>query len=183
MRTSEDPASPVRASPRERSGYPRASLKGEPTDSEHGGLKTNVVPDAAEIQIDIRTLPGVGPAAVHRMLRDAVGDLWGDVEIAEEGENLATSSPIDTPLWRALTTATERLVPGGTTLPFLVVGATDARFFRRRGVTSYGYGLFRERIPFNEFASMFHGRNERIDQTSLGLMVELWEATAREVLG
>ena len=148
----------------------------------HGGVKTNVVPDTAEIQVDIRTLPGVGPAAVHRMLRDAVGDLWRDVEIAEEGENLATSSPIDTPLWRALTAATERLVPGGTTLPFLVVGATDARFFRRKGVTSYGYGLFSERIPFNEFAAMFHGRNERIDQASLALMVELWSSTVREVL-
>lgn len=147
-----------------------------------GGVKTNVVPDSAEIQVDIRTLPGVGPEAVHRMLRDAVGDLWDAVEIAEEGENLATSSPSDTPLWRALTDATRRLVPGAATVPFIVMGATDARFFRRKGVTAYGYGLFSEAIPFNEFAAMFHGRNERIDQASLGLMVELWTATVRQVL-
>lgn len=147
-----------------------------------GGVKTNIVPDTAELQVDIRTLPGVDGPAVRSMLRDAVGDLWSSVEIVEEGDNLATASPLGTPLWRALTNVTERLVPGGTTVPFIVVGATDARFFRRKGVTSYGYGLFSERIPFNEFAAMFHGRNERIDQTSLGLMCELWEATAREVL-
>lgn len=148
----------------------------------HGGVKTNIVPDTAEIQVDIRTLPGVDGDAVRGMLKDAVGDLWSSVEIVEEGDNLATESPMDTPLWHALTRATERLVPGGSTVPFLVVGATDARFFRRKGVNCYGYGLFSERIPFNEFAAMFHGRNERVDQTSLRLMTDLWEATAREVL-
>jgi acetylornithine deacetylase/succinyl-diaminopimelate desuccinylase-like protein len=147
-----------------------------------GGVKTNIVPDSAELQIDIRTLPGVDRAAVHALLRQAIGDLWSACEIVEEGENPATASGVDTLLWRALTGATERLVPGGSTIPFLVVGATDARFFRRKGVTSYGYGLFSERIPFDEFAAMFHGRNERIDQTSLQLMVDLWQATARQVL-
>jgi len=148
-----------------------------------GGVKTNIVPDTAEVIVDIRTLPGVDGPAVHAMLRDAIGDLWSTVEVADEGDNMATSSPMDTALWHALTKVTERLVPGSTTIPFLVVGATDARFFRRKGVTSYGYGLFSERIPFNEFATMFHGRNERIDQTSLRLMVDLWDGAVRELLG
>lgn len=148
-----------------------------------GGVKTNIVPDEAEVMIDIRTLPGVDGPAVHAMLRDAVGDLWGSLEIADEGDDLATASPVHTPLWDALTKVTARLVPGGTTIPFIVVGATDARFFRRRGVTAYGYGLFSERIPFEDFATMFHGRNERIDQASLRLMVDLWDGTVREVLG
>lgn len=148
----------------------------------HGGVKTNVIPESADVAVDIRTLPGVDRAAVHAMLRDAVGDLWSAIEIVEEGDNLATASPTDTPLWRALTNATRRLVPGAETVPFIVMGATDARFFRRKGVTAYGYGLFSEAIPFDEFAAMFHGRNERIDQVSLRLMIDLWEATAREVL-
>lgn len=148
-----------------------------------GGVKTNIVPDTAEITLDIRTLPGVDGPAVRRMLAEALGDLWEKVEIADEGDNLATSSPADTALYRALVRATERLAPGARTAPFLIMGATDARFFRRKGTTAYGYGLFSERIPFPEFAQMFHGRNERIDQESLRLMVELWESVAREVLG
>ncbi len=147
-----------------------------------GGVKTNIVPDAAEVTLDIRTLPGVDGPAVRRMLAEAVGDLWAKVEIVDEGDNLATASPTDTPLYRALVNATERLVPGAATAPFLIMGATDARFFRRKGVASYGYGLFSDKIAFPEFAQMFHGRNERIDQTSLGLMVDLWESAAREVL-
>jgi acetylornithine deacetylase/succinyl-diaminopimelate desuccinylase-like protein len=146
------------------------------------GVKTNIVPDEGEVTIDIRTLPGVDGPAVRAMLRDAIGDLWGAVEIADEGDNMATASPADTPLWRALTNATARLVPSARTVPFLVVGATDARFFRRKGVTAYGYGLFSERIPFEEFSTMFHGRNERIDQASLALMVGLWDATVRDLL-
>jgi acetylornithine deacetylase/succinyl-diaminopimelate desuccinylase-like protein len=148
----------------------------------HGGVKTNIVPDQAEISVDIRTLPGVDAPAVRTMLRDAVGDLWDAVEILEEGDNPATESPIDTDLSRALASVSSRLVPGATTVPLLFIGATDARFFRRKGVTSYGYGLFSERRSLGEIAVMFHGNDERIDQASLRLMVDLWDGVAREML-
>jgi acetylornithine deacetylase/succinyl-diaminopimelate desuccinylase-like protein len=117
------------------------------------------------------------------MLREAAGDLWQDVEVLQEGDNSATSSAIDTPLWDALTTVTRRLVPGATTVPFIIVGATDARFFRRKGVVSYGYGLLSDRIPFGEFSKLFHGNNERIDVGSLELMTPLWDGVVREMLG
>ena len=149
----------------------------------HGGMKVNIIPDSAEVQVDIRTLPGDDGENVHTMLREAAGDLWKDVEIVEEGRNPATSSPIDTPLWKALTKITRQLVPGATTLPFLIVGATDARFFRRKGVVAYGYGLLSDRIPFGEFSKLFHGNNERIDQESLGLMTPMWEGLVREMVG
>src|SRR5438132_6307018 len=73
------------------------------------GVKLNVIPDSAEIDIDIRLLPGDEGDGVRKMLRDAAGDLWKDVEIVEEGDNPATSSQIDTPLWEALTKVTQRL--------------------------------------------------------------------------
>jgi acetylornithine deacetylase/succinyl-diaminopimelate desuccinylase-like protein len=147
------------------------------------GVKLNVIPDTAEVQVDIRTMNGDDGKGVHAMLRDAAGDLWKDVEIVEEGSNPATSSPIDTPLWKALTKVSQRLVPGATTLPFLIVGATDARFFRRKGVVAYGYGLLSDKIPFGEFSTLFHGNNERIDQESLGLMTPMWEGLVREMVG
>src|SRR5439155_808414 len=125
------------------------------------GVKLNIIPDTAEVPIDIRTLPGDDGEAVHKMLRDAAGDLWRDVELVDEGHNPATSSPRDTPLWDALTKVTQGLIPGSTTVPFLIVGATDSRFFRRKGVVAYGYGLMSEKIPFGEFSKLFHGNNER----------------------
>jgi acetylornithine deacetylase/succinyl-diaminopimelate desuccinylase-like protein len=68
-------------------------------------------------------------------------------------------------------------------VPFLVVGATDARYFRRKGVVSYGYGLMSEKIPFGEFSKLFHGNNERVDTDTLALMTPLWEGAAREMVG
>ena len=150
----------------------------------HSGVKLNVIPDSAEIDIDIRLLPGDEGDGVRKMLRDAAGeDLWKDVEIVAEGDNPATSSPIDTPLWDALTKVTQSLIPNSTTVPFIVVGATDARFFRRKGVVSYGYGLMSEKIPFGEFSKLFHGNNERVDTDTLALMTPLWEGAVREMLG
>jgi acetylornithine deacetylase/succinyl-diaminopimelate desuccinylase-like protein len=149
----------------------------------HAGVKLNVIPDSAEIDIDIRTLAGDDGEAVRSMLRDAIGDLWSEVEIVAEGANPATGSPLRSPLWDTLTQVTKKLVPGAETVPFLVWGATDARFFRRKGVVAYGYGLMSEQISFGEFIKMFHANNEHIDQESLRLSTELFEQTARAFVG
>ena len=58
----------------------------------------------------------------------------------------------------------------------MTVGATDARFFRRLGTTSYGFGLFSTDLSFEDYGSMFHGDDERVDVESLRLSTELWEA-------
>lgn len=147
------------------------------------GAKINVIPDSAEVDVDIRLLPGDEGDGVRNMLRDAAGDLWKDVEIVAEGDNPATASSTNTPLWEALTKVTRQLIPNSTTVPFLVVGATDARFFRRKGVVAYGYGLMSERIPFGEFSKLFHGNNERVDLETLALMTPLWEGAIREMVG
>ncbi|HEX9477460.1 MAG TPA: M20/M25/M40 family metallo-hydrolase, partial [Methylomirabilota bacterium] len=39
----------------------------------HGGVKTNVIPDRVEIDVDIRALPGVTTEDVDAMLREALG--------------------------------------------------------------------------------------------------------------
>src|SRR5438105_4365000 len=148
------------------------------------GVKLNVIPDSAEIDIDIRTIAGDDPEAVRKMLREAIGEeLWKDVEIVAEGDNPASESPLRSPLWDTLTKVSRKLVPGSETVPFLIVGATDARVFRRRGVVAYGYGLLSDRLPFREFAKLSQGNNERVVQEALRLTTEQWEQTAREFLG
>ena len=147
------------------------------------GVKANVIPDFAELQVDIRTLPGQTGADIDAMLKEALGEYYENVEIDPMSAMPASASPTDTPLYETLTKVTERLMPGATTVPFLIVGATDSRFFRKIGTTSYGYGLFSERIPYTEFAKMFHGDNERIDVESLELSTQLWETVIKEFLG
>jgi acetylornithine deacetylase/succinyl-diaminopimelate desuccinylase-like protein len=149
----------------------------------HGGIKTNVIPDSVELEVDIRTLPGYASDDIRAQLREALGDLYDRVEIVASSDDPSSASPVGTPLWDTLADVSAKLVPGAIPVPFMIVGATDARFWRRIGATAYGYGLLSERIPFDEFARMFHGDNERVDQESLRLSTELWLATAESFLG
>jgi acetylornithine deacetylase/succinyl-diaminopimelate desuccinylase-like protein len=150
----------------------------------HGGTKTNVIPDRVELEVDIRTLPGQTGAEVGALLLDAIGeDLAPSVHISAASDDPSSSSPIETPLWDTLRRITGRMVPESETIPFLTVGATDARFFRRLGATAYGFGLFSPKMDFETYGTMFHGDNERVDQESLRLSTKLWEAVAEDLLG
>ncbi len=146
-----------------------------------GGTKTNVIPDLVELEVDIRTLPGQTGEEAHALLREALGDLADRVEI-ESNDDPSTASPIDTPLWDSLARVTSRLVPGSGLVPFLMVGGTDNRFFRRAGSVGYGFALFSQRLSFEDYATMFHGNDERVDIESLGLSEQLWEAVAHDLL-
>jgi acetylornithine deacetylase/succinyl-diaminopimelate desuccinylase-like protein len=148
----------------------------------HGGTKTNVIPDKVELQVDIRTLPGQTETDVHTQLRDALGDLYDRVEI-EGNDDPSTASPTDTPLWDCLQRVSGKLVQGSALVPFVMVGGTDNRYFRRAGSVGYGFGLFSKRLGFEDYATMFHGNDERVDQDSLALCTQLWEAVAHDMLG
>ena len=60
-------------------------------------------------------------------------------------------------------------MPGSRVVPAITTGGTDAKFFRWKGIPSYGFGLHSTRIPYTEYPVMFHGHNERVDTESLRL--------------
>lgn len=146
------------------------------------GVKSNVVPDRAVIDFDVRSLPGESVDDVRARMGEALGDLAGEVEIAFERGDVASSSPIDTPLWDVLQRHAAEMIPGARNVPAVLFGGTDSRHLRRLGTTSYGYGAYSDLIDFSTFTGMFHGPDERIDQESLRLSTELWIATARDLL-
>jgi acetylornithine deacetylase/succinyl-diaminopimelate desuccinylase-like protein len=148
----------------------------------HGGTKTNVIPDRVDLEVDIRTLPGTTGDQAHALLEEALGDLAGEVEI-QAADDPSSRSPVDTPLWDVLGRVSGRLCEGSALVPWLMTGATDNRFFRRSGSVGYGFGLFSERLRFEDYATMFHGNDERVDQESLRLSTELWLAVADEFVG
>jgi acetylornithine deacetylase/succinyl-diaminopimelate desuccinylase-like protein len=148
----------------------------------HAGSKTNVIPDRVDLQLDIRTLPGQSADDISSMLDEALGDLAERVTVVRANHDESTASSADTPLWDALTRVSRRFYPDATLVPTMTVGATDARFFRRLGIPSYGYGLFSRQLRYEDYALMFHGDDERVDVESLRLSTELWQELARDVL-
>jgi acetylornithine deacetylase/succinyl-diaminopimelate desuccinylase-like protein len=149
----------------------------------HGGQKTNIIPDLVEIEVDIRTVPGTTQADVDAHLHEALGDLAHHVEIGRLQQNDATESPRGNALWDALASATQVAYPGADLIPGLIVGGTDARFFRERGAVAYGTGLFSPSVTFESFGTRFHGNDERIDTDSLGLAADFWVHIARTICG
>jgi acetylornithine deacetylase/succinyl-diaminopimelate desuccinylase-like protein len=149
------------------------------------GMKTNVIPDHVEIDVDVRTLPGEDDAAVQAHLDAALGDLRErvDVEVGVLMRDQATMSRTDTPLWDSLARALARPFPTARPVPGLVVGFTDARIYRRLGAVAYGAGLFSPDLQAADYASRFHGHDERVDVESLRLTTNLWLDVVTDLQG
>ena len=148
-----------------------------------GGTKRNVIPDAVEIELDVRTLPGDGPDEVRAMIDEALGDLADQVEFVPGLAIEASSSPSGTPLWDAIERVTQHYYAGAPMIPVAMPGATDARHLRPLGTVCYGFGMFSTRLGVDEIATMAHGDDERIDVESLHMVTDMWERLARDFLG
>lgn len=148
-----------------------------------GGQKTNVIPDSVDVEVDIRTVPGSTQADVEAILADALGELADHVEITDLHVSNPTESPTDTALWDVVSKHTRAVYPGASLVPGLIVGGTDARFYRERGRVAYGAGLFSPSMDFATFGSRFHGHDERIDVDSLALATRFWIDIARDLVG
>jgi acetylornithine deacetylase/succinyl-diaminopimelate desuccinylase-like protein len=147
-----------------------------------GVMKTNVIPDTVELDVDIRTLPGESGEEVQAHLDRALGELAGMVEVEIVMNDQATISRTDNRLWDALQRAVAKPFPGSRLSPQMTVGFTDARIFRSMGAVAYGAGLFSPELDTGDFAARFHGNDERIDVESLRLSTNLWGDVARLVL-
>ena len=148
----------------------------------HGGVKSNVIPDTVDLDVDIRTLPGVSGDDVDAMLTEVLGELAASVRISRLIDDASTASPMANPLWAALERRAGQAYPGAQLLPQLEIGATDARFFRGKGTVAYGSGLFSPDVTYEEMISRFHGHDERIDVASLGMTTDLWLGVVEDLL-
>ncbi len=151
----------------------------------HGGQKFNMIPDTVDIEVDIRSLPGVTQADIDRELHNALGELAHHVEvITPDFCRDSTASPYGSnPLWDSIERRTRDVHPGAELVPSLLVGGTDSPFFRDKGTIAYGTGIYAPSVTLESFGSRFHGNDERIDVESLGLAANFWIGLARDVLG
>ncbi len=148
----------------------------------HGGVKTNVIPDTVDVEVDIRTIPGDNEDEVRRHLDKALGDLAEEVEVEKLFSKPASMSPTGTPLWDVLGRVVDAHYPGARLTPRMIVGFTDAPYFRDRGAVAYGFGLFSRSLTAEAMATRFHGNDERIDVESLALTTQAWLEVCEEFL-
>ncbi len=147
-----------------------------------GGIKANVIADEAVAEVDVRAVPGQDAATVERHLRQVLGAEWDRIEVEPVLDHPPTTSPPRGALWDAIGDAFAEVAGSAQVLPTLMPVATDARFFRARGTTAYGVGLYDEGVDFADFMAMFHGNDERVSVASLGATARLL-ARVVEALG
>ena len=138
-----------------------------------GGVKANVIPGFAEAQVDLRALPGQSRVDVDQHLRKAMGSAADRMDLIPVADHPANSTPPHGPLWQVAVDSIEEHTGTRNVIPTVMPATTDARFFRSRGVTAYGVGLFDSMVEFPDFLSMFHGHDERVSLESVDLTTRL----------
>lgn len=125
----------------------------------HGGDKNNVIPGEITVELDGRILPGFAQADLLRELAQLAGP---DVEF--EAIYPPDPGPSDTPdmgLFATLSDILGEVDPGGIPMPYLLAAVTDARFFARLGIQTYGF--LPMRLPKGwSFTQLIHAADERI---------------------
>jgi acetylornithine deacetylase/succinyl-diaminopimelate desuccinylase-like protein len=144
------------------------------------GVKYNVIPGTAEIEIDCRTLPGTDEPAMRAELQRRMGDeLWNRIEVELEQEGPSAQAPLDSALYRLLEQVVVDHDEAGVPLPFLAPFATDAKHLARIGVPTYGFSPLRTG-PDDGLLDLMHADDERVSVEALrfGLPV-LYDAVTR----
>lgn len=133
----------------------------------HAGIKYNIIPGIAEIQVDCRPLPGTDEATMRAELRRRMGEeLWAMCEVEAHHAGAAVEAARDSELYRTLETTLRDHDPDGVPVPVMVPFATDAKHMVRLDVPTYGFSPLRL-DPEERFLDRFHGVDERVGVAAL----------------
>jgi acetylornithine deacetylase/succinyl-diaminopimelate desuccinylase-like protein len=139
--------------------------------------KRNVIPALCEVTVDCRLLPGQTQAEAEAELRAWLGDDGYEIEW-REGQG-GTRSPLETPLWDAVSSFVEKEEPGAKVAPICVAGFTDSHWLRSAfGTVAYGFFPLRA-MSAQLAARLIHSADERIAVEDLDLGVSFLRYVAQ----
>ena len=142
----------------------------------HGSPQTNVIPDTAYAELDVRLLPGEDPQVFLAQLRTVLADDSIRFEPADRFKP-PNSSSTDTSLYRLIEQVVHEHNPQAIVAPALGSGYTESQVYRQLGITCYGFNPL-EVTP--EVESTQHAANERVSVEQLRRGVKmLYEVVAR----
>jgi acetylornithine deacetylase/succinyl-diaminopimelate desuccinylase-like protein len=133
----------------------------------HAGIKYNVIPGDALVEVDCRILPGMTEPATRALLIERLGPELAAVCTVEL---LVFGSPVEAPaegaLFDLLVATIRDHDPDGIPLPVMAPFATDAKHTAIVGTPTYGFSPLRL-DPDERFLERFHGVDERVSVDAL----------------
>ena len=146
--------------------------------------KINVIPSKAQLKVDCRVPPGLGEEVVRQRIEDLLGEQVKGLELEFTETVVGNSSGVDTPLMDAIGRWIAANDEGAETVPVILPGFSDSRWFRDAFPQCVAYGFFPHRhMALREAAPLVHSANERIDVRDLGFAARCYAELARELLG
>ena len=131
------------------------------------GVKYNVIPGDAIVEVDCRILPGTTAADMLGEVERRIGeDLLGACTIERLAYGEPVESPASGPVWDTLVATLRDHDPDGIPVPVMAPFATDAKATAMVGTPTYGFSPFRL-DPDERFLERFHGVDERISLDAL----------------
>jgi acetylornithine deacetylase/succinyl-diaminopimelate desuccinylase-like protein len=133
----------------------------------HAGVKYNVIPGEATIEVDCRVLPGTSEEAMRATLLERIGP---QLAAASDVELVLHAPPVDAPasgrLWDAMVGTVVDHDPDGIAVPFMVPFATDAKHTAALDIPTYGFSPL-QFGPDDRFLDRFHAVDERVGVEAL----------------
>lgn len=127
-----------------------------------GGEKINVVPDQITLELDGRLLPGSDPSELIREINRIKGT---DIDF-EVTTFIPGPAEADLGLFPLLASVLKETDQKAIPVPFIISGTTDARYFSKLGIQTYGFTpmILPEGM---DFSKLIHAANERIPVEAL----------------
>jgi len=141
----------------------------------NSGVKENIIPEKAELVLDIRALPGQDRSYVNSQLKKIIGKkLIDKIDIIPILDEPGTRTEPNDLLFKKIGEVINEIDPGAVLVPFLVPGNSDSKEFKYLEIPTYGFVPMQEdpEMPLNEALTLAHGKNERISLKNLLLSTE-----------
>ena len=138
------------------------------------GIKDNVIPTVAKATFNSRILPGQTSDEIVQFVKEAVND--ERVVIKKQTISLMEPSsftPHTHPAFLQIENIIRKSVPKVVVSPFLMIGATDSRYFRSFSDAVLNFSAVQD-------VKGFHGIDERIGITDLHRMIYFYQQLIQE---
>jgi len=138
----------------------------------HAGDRPNVLPGTAQAAVNFRLRPGDTIASVCDHVRKVIDDPRVKFEVREQWTwDASPVSETDVPSYRLLERTIQQVFDNVPVAPFLVLGATDSRYYRDLCDEVY---RFTPAVATADDLHRVHGLNERISVAAMGKMVQFY---------
>ena len=131
----------------------------------NSGVKDNVIPSVARAIVNSRILPGETAGEVENFIINTIGDPRILVKATGLWWNPSGFTSTTSAAFTKIQTLVKEYFPGANPVPFIVIGATDSRYFRSLSdgvinfspvIDSQGFHGINERRSIADFERMIH---------------------------